>query len=207
MPNSSTHPLYLTAAAAVIITCSVAVASMTGILPSTNAEQKPAATEQTEAEKLAAEKAKQDELVAQAKIEQEPKKVAPKPAVQRVVSSQPAYTKAAICNSCGQVSQVRTVQKEGQGSGAGAVAGGVTGAVIGKQFGNGSGQKAMTVLGAIGGAILGNHIEKQTRTVPSYEVIVAFRDGTTGTFQFDQQPYWQPGDRVKVVNGRLTADI
>lgn len=206
MPNNSTHPLYLTAAAAVIITCSVAVASMTGILPSTNAEQK-ATAEQTEAEKLAAEKAKQDELVAQAKIEQETKKVAPKPAVQRVVSSQPTYAKAAICNSCGQVSQVRAVQKEGQGSGAGAVAGGVTGAVIGKQFGNGSGQKAMTVLGAIGGAILGNHIEKQTRTVQTYEVIVAFRDGSTGTFQFEQQPYWQPGDRVKVVNGQLTADI
>lgn len=206
MPNNSTHPLYLTAAAAVIITCSVAIASMTGILPASNAEQR-LSTDQTQPEKLAAEKARQTELIAQARIEEQPKKLTPKPAVQRVVSSQPTYVKASVCNNCGQISQIRTLQKEGQGSGVGAVAGGVTGAIIGKQFGNGNGQKAMTVLGAIGGAILGNHVEKQTRTVPAYEVVVAFRDGTTGSFQFDQKPYWQPGDRVKVINGQITADI
>ncbi|NJM33308.1 MAG: glycine zipper 2TM domain-containing protein [Limnobacter sp.] len=94
-----------------------------------------------------------------------------------------------------------------QGTGAGAVAGGVTGAVLGKQFGNGNGQKAMTVLGAVGGALLGNKIEKEVvRAVQRYEVSVTFEDGTTGVYSFDQDPYWQPGDKVKVVNGRITAN-
>lgn len=62
-----------------------------------------------------------------------------------------------------------TVTTQGQKSGAGAVMGGIAGGALGTQIGKGNGRTAATILGLVGGAVLGNGIEgdraPETRSV------------------------------------------
>ena len=103
---------------------------------------------------------------------------------------------AALCNHCGTVEAVRPVQRKGEGSGVGAVAGGVVGAVVGNQMGGGNGKAAMTVLGALGGGMAGNEVEKRTKSTTVYEVQVRMDDGTLRTFTSASSP--TPGASVTV---------
>ena len=132
----------------------------------------------------------------------------PSPAYQ-VSSREPAYRVAnpapAICNECGVVENVREVAVEPKGSGGGAVAGGVVGGILGNQIGKGGTRDIATILGAVGGAFAGNHIEKTVKESKRYDVIVRFEDGSTRTFSSDTPPAWQSGDRVRLQNGGLAA--
>ena len=111
----------------------------------------------------------------------------------------------AICDSCGVVESVRTVEHQAQqGSGLGAAAGAILGGVLGHQVGGGNGNKLATVAGAVGGGFAGNEIEKRKNTSTSYEVRVRMENGNTRTFTPSSQPDWRAGDRVKVINGNLT---
>jgi outer membrane lipoprotein SlyB len=107
--------------------------------------------------------------------------------------------RAATCADCGVVEAVRPVVRKGEGSGVGAVAGGVVGAVVGNQVGGGNGRKAMTVLGAIGGGLAGNEIEKRAKSETVYEVQVRMDDGSLRTITQGTQP--APGSRV-IVEGQ-----
>jgi outer membrane lipoprotein SlyB len=109
------------------------------------------------------------------------------------------------CASCGVVEAVRSVQLEGNASGLGAVAGGVTGALVGNQFGRGGGNTAMTLIGAAGGAYAGNSIEKNMNRQTSYRITVRMDDGTYRTISQSHVPAVGNGDRVKVVNGNVSA--
>lgn len=220
--STSTHPMYLAAAGAVIVTCGVAVASMTGLIPDTKAEPNNFVTgaEANLTEKALAESSTEKEAsgtTEQAVAKSTQPATKPKPVV--VAKASPATYQsrpttgsyqtarvqpAKICYECATISSVTAVQTQGQGSGAGAVAGGVVGGAIGNQMGGGNGKKALTVLGAIGGAFLGNHIEKNYKASTEYEVVVRYDQGGTNNFRFQQQPVWQPGDKVKVINGQIT---
>jgi outer membrane lipoprotein SlyB len=92
-------------------------------------------------------------------------------------------THAAVCASCGIVESVNTVKQKGEGTGLGAVAGGVLGGVVGHQVGGGKGKTAMTVLGAIGGGLAGNEVEKRARSETLFDVQVRMEDGSVRTFQ------------------------
>ena len=59
---------------------------------------------------------------------------------------------------------IEPIRERPQGSGAGAVIGGVLGGVVGNQFGHGLGRAAMTGVGAAGGAIAGNNVERNYNT-------------------------------------------
>lgn len=126
-----------------------------------------------------------------------------------VATQEPAYRVAApapaICGECGVVEAVREVAVEPKSSGGGAVAGGVVGGIIGNQIGKGSTRNIATILGAVGGAFAGNHIEKSVKETKRYDVIVRFEDGTTRTFGSETPPAWRSGDRVRLQNGALTA--
>lgn len=74
----------------------------------------------------------------------------------RVISSTPVIQQVALPR---QVCQDEQVSVQGQKSGAGAVMGGIAGGAIGNAIGNGSGRAAATVIGLMGGAILGDRIE------------------------------------------------
>ncbi|MBW8905600.1 MAG: hypothetical protein JF611_08030, partial [Betaproteobacteria bacterium] len=63
--------------------------------------------------------------------------------------------------------------------------------------------KLVTVLGAAGGALLGNQIEKQVRTTKQWEMAVRYDDGTTQVFKSEQAPFWHQGDRVRLYEGQL----
>lgn len=211
METQRTHPLIITAAVAVILASGVGIASMTGLLPSSNAVPAAPTPEvaQIEANTLATgaqTAAAQTTPALPAPVESKP--VSKPAAVNRsndvvAVAPKPKPAAATVCNTCGEVTAVRERKIEGEGTGAGAVAGGVAGAVLGKQIGNGNGQKAMAVLGAVGGAYAGNKIEKQVRATTVYDVEVSLNNGDTRTFTFNDPPSWQRGDQIKVVDGKL----
>jgi outer membrane lipoprotein SlyB len=109
------------------------------------------------------------------------------------------------CYDCGVIESVREIEKKGEGSGLGAVAGGVAGGVLGHQTGGGRGRDVMTVLGAVGGAFAGHQVEKNVKKVKSYEIAIRFNDGSSQLITQDNPPAWRSGDKVKLVNGVITA--
>ena len=108
---------------------------------------------------------------------------------------------AVACPMCGVVESVTAVQRKGEGTGVGAVAGTVVGGALGNQVGGGNGRTAMTVLGAIGGAVAGNEVEKQVRAVTVYRVKVRTDGGEVRTIEQSSSP--AVGQRVKVEGSRL----
>lgn len=110
------------------------------------------------------------------------------------------------CYDCGVIESVREIEKKGEGSGLGVAAGGVAGGLLGRQTGAGRGRDAMTVLGAIGGAVAGHQIEKNVKKVKSYEIAIRFDDGSGQLITQGNPPAWRSGDKVKLVNGIITAN-
>ena len=113
---------------------------------------------------------------------------------------------AAICNPCGVVTDTRVETRKGNASGVGAVGGAVVGGVVGHQIGGGRGQAAMTVLGALGGGIAGNAIEKNTKKTNVWITTVTFKDGSVQSFERAADPGVQRGDVVKLSNGLLIKE-
>jgi outer membrane lipoprotein SlyB len=113
----------------------------------------------------------------------------------------PAY---AACKDCGTVVDVKTIKKEGEASGAGAVIGGIAGGVLGHQVGSGRGRDVATVAGAAGGAYAGHQVEKSRKSATSYQVVVKLEDGRTRTFSYADPTSYRVGDKVKIVDRKLT---
>ena len=109
----------------------------------------------------------------------------------------------AACKDCGTVTDVKTIQKEGEASGAGAVIGGIAGGVLGHQIGSGRGNTAATVVGAGAGAYAGHQVEKNQKTTTSYQVLIKMEDGTNRTFNFSNPTSYRVGDKVKIVDKKL----
>jgi len=122
--------------------------------------------------------------------------------VARVPADRPPVVtaRAPVCADCGVVESVRAVTVKGEATGVGAVAGGVLGAVLGNQVGGGNGRKAMTVIGAVGGGLAGNEVEKRTRSTTRYQVGVRMEDGSLRTVEQSTAP--AVGARV-TVNGQV----
>lgn len=76
--------------------------------------------------------------------------------VGRVLSSTPVLQQVAVPR---QVCTNQQIAVQPQKSGAGAAMGAIAGGAMGNAIGHGSGQAAATVIGLIGGAIVGNRIE------------------------------------------------
>ena len=77
----------------------------------------------------------------------------------------------------------------------------MVGGVIGHQVGRGRGKDVATVLGAIGGGLAGNQIEKNAKKTVEYQIIIRYEDGSKGLFTQATPPTWRSGDKVKVING------
>lgn len=120
----------------------------------------------------------------------------------------PAWTVAAAsCADCGTVLSIRPVDVRGEGSYVGPIAGGVLGAVLGNQVGGGSGRKAATAVGAIGGAVLGREIERRRGSSTHYDVAVRMQDGTERTISVPERGDLRVGDPVKVsAENAITLD-
>lgn len=221
------HPLVAGAAISVMLVSLTGVAAITGLIPNSHGTSSPSADVPVAATVGSASAAtspaalvesKPDSKVALKTDEEETKPAPvekraaaprqPQIAQPKRVYSEPAPRVAqapAICHSCGRVESVQAVEQPAQASGVGMVAGAVLGGVLGNQVGGGSGRKIATVAGAVGGGYAGNEIEKRSRASTTYHVRVRMEDGEVRSFPYAQQPGWSAGDRVRVVDGRLTS--
>ena len=105
----------------------------------------------------------------------------------------------------GRVTNVEYV-RGGQSQGiAGAVVGGAVGGLAGNQVGGGSGRTAATVVGVVGGALIGRALEQNMNrgTVDHYRVTVQFDNGGTRQFDYAQALNVQIGDRVRADGDQL----
>ncbi|WP_157826992.1 glycine zipper 2TM domain-containing protein [Macromonas nakdongensis] len=119
---------------------------------------------------------------------------------------QPTLAARQSCGSCGVVQAVNVVEVKGEPGYVGAIAGGVAGAVLGNQVGKGDGRTAARILGAVGGAYAGREIEKQVVKDKRYDVTVRLQDGSVQTVQHTEDPGFQAGQQVKIVDGRAVRN-
>jgi len=222
--KSSLHPMVLAAAGAVVLVSGVGVAAMMGWLPSSNSqtpemplasnvppviEQQAASTPPVPAPIAAPVVAPARETVREPV--REPVRQAQREPVREkppVVKHTPAPEKAApaVCNSCGVIESITSVDQRAEGSGVGAVGGALLGGLLGNQVGDGNGRKLATVAGAIGGAVAGNQVEGRVKGTRTYTIAVRLENGKTQNIIQTEQPNWREGDRVRIVNGNLRAD-
>lgn len=130
------------------------------------------------------------------------------PVVAKAPVAQPGRTVAVACATCGTVESVTTVRRQGQvngvgntGIGVGAIGGAVVGGLLGNQIGGGSGRKAATVLGAVGGGYAGHAIEKNANSYTAYQMHVRMADGSVRTIE--QRAAVAAGTPVAVEGNRL----
>ena len=103
----------------------------------------------------------------------------------------------------GYVEDIGYVQGNGSTSGGGAVVGGIIGGVLGHQVGSGRGNTAATVIGAAGGALIGNEVEKNRTVSDRIEVRVRLDNGTRVTYTQESPRDFRNGDRVRIEDGRV----
>ena len=214
------HPLLTAAAISVTVFSAVGVATLTGLVPASIGSQKDAPSLE-----IPHEVAKPIEPIITHPVPQPAAKaVRPKP-IAKVISTPRSPAPVAYNDYAAEprlaqvearrplvqaghlatVQAVREVKDAGQHTALGPIAGGIAGAVIGDQIGKGKGttRKVLTVLGAAGGAFAGREIEKQARATSHWEVDVRRDDGASETVRSELAPPWQPGERVRLVDGRL----
>lgn len=99
----------------------------------------------------------------------------------RVVSSTPVIAQVAVPR---QVCTQQPVSVRPQGSGAGAVMGAIAGGAMGNAIGDGGGRAAATLIGIVGGTIVGDRIENsgatETRYVQHCSLQTFYENRTTG---------------------------
>jgi outer membrane lipoprotein SlyB len=113
----------------------------------------------------------------------------------------PTLHAAGPCATCGKVESVNAVKQKGEGTGLGVVGGAVVGGLLGHQMGGGSGKKVTTVLGAVGGGVAGNEVEKHARATTVYQVKVRMDDGSLRTLTQSSAP--AVGQKVTVEGSTL----
>lgn len=224
--SSHTHPLILTAAAAVTIASGVVIANLAGWLPQSKpeapqatptvaqtatvtAEPAPVATAKPASQKVGAGETAQ-------KVHKAPPPVYKVPASASVntpnyrmppppPTAAPDIARAAppLCRDCGTIEAIEEVPVEGKAGAGGAIAGGVVGSVIGNQIGEGSGRTVARLLGMAGGAYVGHQIEKSGNKSVRYDITVRFEDGTSQRVSSTTPPAWRSGDKVRIQNGEI----
>ena len=108
-------------------------------------------------------------------------------------------------------------RRRGNGSAGATIAGGLLGGVVGRQFGDGRGRNALTVVGAIVGSAIGNNAANANRQIPAgarYTTVQRCEtrdevreeeriDGYEVTYIYNGQEYTtrtrnDPGERIRV---------
>lgn len=144
------------------------------------------------------------------RTDQPPAAVAPDDAVALPRAPAPAAVhpapaaRAIASHRVGRVERIEPIRERPPGTGKGAVIGGVLGGVVGNQFGHGGGRAAMTVLGAAGGAVAGNNVERNiNKRVVGYRVTVRLDNGRWRTYEESRLNGLRVGDRVRIDGRQL----
>lgn len=104
----------------------------------------------------------------------------------------------------GTVSDIQVMSVRGRSSGGGAILGAILGAAIGNQIGDGDGRRVATGAGAIGGAVIGNNIERRNRgNGEMFRVSVRLNNGREYTADYDRIDDLDIGDRVRIEDGQI----
>ena len=227
----STHPLIVTAAIAVLLTCLLAIGVMTGIVPSpmnrgadkeelttTNPNSLTASTTTRETTPSGTTTTTRESRTVTRAPASEPRRyteqrTTPAPATgatssstsTTVAAASPAPAKPA-CTNCGTVTSVREIKQQGDASMIGPAAGALLGGLAGNQIGGGSGKTIATVAGAGVGAAAGTEIERRYKGSTNYVVAVRMNDGSSRSFNYSTAPNVQAGSKVRVVDGQLIHD-
>jgi len=99
----------------------------------------------------------------------------------------------------GTVESMREQVEQAQPSGAGMIVGALAGGGLGSLVGAGTGRTVATVVGAVGGAYVGNQVEK-SKTQVIYQIGVRYDDGTWATIRQSVPAGLKVGDRVRVTD-------
>lgn len=131
------------------------------------------------------------------------------------VYEQPAgVTVRASAARLGTVAKIEVVDTRVGVTGAGAATGAVLGGVLtspmgrGGPGGRGPGFFPFALVGIVGGALIGNHIEQQQARAASerhYQVFIDFDDGVTQRYTLVELNGLHTGERVKVERGQIEA--
>lgn len=197
--KSSLHPILLIAGIAVILFCAIGAAAIMGWLPSSmgrNADSGQLSSVDRNLSESAPANATSQPLADHDVL----------PAQRAPVTVASATPHKAVCSQCGVIESIRTIETRGDSNGVGAAGGAVVGGLLGNQIGGGHGKDAMTVAGVVGGALVGNQIERRSRTTRSYEVVVHLNEGGTRSIHEADVSGWHTGDHVRFVNGALRSN-
>ena len=85
----------------------------------------------------------------------------------------------------------------------GTILGGIAGGVIGHQIAGGTGNTVATIAGALGGAFVGNEIEKTQVQGSRYRNTVRLDSGSMLVVEDTRDVNLRVGDRVRVENNRV----
>lgn len=227
-----THPLVIVAAIAVTLFSLVGIGAMLGWIPASTgqnaatsaapapvaqAPEQPKAGAQPDARIV---EDKKPENAAARPQHKAPSRTASAPVPARATPATPDQAPAQVaqamipppppakpmCAECGVIDSVREIEKPGKASGGGAIGGAIVGGVLGHQVGGGRGRDVMTVLGAVGGGVAGNQIEKNVTQSREYQITVRLEDGSSRVITQTTPPNWRTGDKVKVVNGVIQSN-
>ena len=179
------HPVLIGAGVAVILFSLVGTAAVLGWLPNSIGGNSPVVMTP-------------DPVISPA---QNTARSSPAPVVQP--SAPVVVAQAAAWRDCGGVESIREINVAGESNGLGAAGGAVVGGLLGNQVGGGHGRQAMTVVGAIGGAMAGNQVQKNMNSHRSYEITVRMEDGARRSMIQRSAPAWRTGDSVRVYNGAI----
>jgi len=195
-------PLVIAAAIAIILFCGVGIAAMMGWLP-TSMGQSSISSGQTASSQSSA-------PLNAAPLSSGPQYAQNAPAgdASQYAQTPPAAVPVPVppaCVDCGVVESVREVSVHHRPSGLGLIGGALVGGVLGNAIGGGRGRDLTTVGGAVGGAYVGNQIEKNHSSGAGFAVTVRMDDGRKHTLHYGSLPQWREGDRVHYDHGHLEA--
>ncbi len=115
-----------------------------------------------------------------------------------------SFTPTPACATCGVVRSITAVVQAGTSTGLGAAIGAVAGGLAGNQVGGGSGNTIATAAGVIGGAVLGNTIERNRNSGTMYEVIIDMESGAQQTILVPDATGISQGSAVNVQGGNIS---
>jgi outer membrane lipoprotein SlyB len=115
----------------------------------------------------------------------------------------PAFQVSEPSARIGTVESITQDTVQNVNTAAGTVGGALLGGALGSLVGGGSGQTVATVVGAGGGAMLGNQAAQRSQSLV-WRIAVRYDDGTVATIQQTSAPALRIGDRVRVTNTGIT---
>ena len=107
----------------------------------------------------------------------------------------------------GTVESIRNVQIVNPQSGVGALGGAALGGIAGSAAGDGKGQAAMTVIGALAGGLLGQHAEQNANTKNGIEITVHLDTGELVAITQTADEQFRPGERVRLLSNGVTSRV